>query len=305
LSDDVQKTGGGKAGGMGKAALVVEDDPAIRALIVITLEQQGYDVTEAGDGLSALAAARANTPDVILLDIGLPDIDGLAVLKRLKDDVLLRKVPALMVTAWSEPDMIRLAMERGACDYVSKPFNVNDLAVRVDAAYASGREPAAARPAPDAGAGLPALAHLETVVERQAMATRRTGRPFAVVRVALGFDAPGIADDVVRAAAKRLRMNTAVNDVITRIGEHELGMVFPGCDGMTAVARAETLLGALTGAPLDTPTAVVEVTGTFGVAAFEVTEHHLETLTRAADAAREAVAAGGARVRMAGRYVTV
>ncbi|MEA2169129.1 MAG: hypothetical protein QOF76_2429 [Solirubrobacteraceae bacterium] len=285
---------------MGKAALVVEDDPAIRALIRITLEHQGYTVTEAPDGLSALAAARAETPDVILLDIGLPDIDGLAVLKRLKDDVLLRKVPALMVTAWSEPDMIRLAMERGACDYVSKPFNVNDLATRVDAAYASGREPAAAKAAPDAGAGLPALAHLETVVECQAMATRRTGRPFAVVRVALDFDAPGITDDVVRAAAKRLRMNAAVSDVITRIGEHEIGIVFPGCDGMSAVARAETLLGALTGTPLDTPTAVIEVTGTFGVAAFEVTEHHLETLTRAAAAVADARAAGGARVAVAG-----
>lgn len=114
--------------------LIVEDDPAIRELLNAVLESAGHTVFEVGDGLSAHPTAREVRPDVVLCDIGLPGIDGFAVLGQLKDDPELRHVPVIMVTAWAEPDLVANALARGAHDYVRKPFDIGELSDRVDVA---------------------------------------------------------------------------------------------------------------------------------------------------------------------------
>ncbi len=289
-----------------RTALVVEDDAAIRALISAALQGEGCRVLEAPDGQTALATATDMRPDVVLLDIGLPDIDGLTVLHTLKSDEALRQIPVVMVTAWAEPDMVRQAMDRGAADYVCKPFAIDDLLARVDACVKRGPASAPA-PANDPATGLPGREHLDTVLERQSAAARRTGRTFAVVLTDLdGADAVAaehgdqVRDDLLRAAAKRLRQRAGVSDVIARYEDHGFAIVLPGVDADTARSRAEQLRAELAAAPLDTPTAAVGVTASFGVALHEPPEHGDDTIARAVEALVSAIAAGGDAVHTDG-----
>lgn len=265
--------------------VVVEDDPSIRQLLRAVLEAAGHEVIEVVDGPTAVPTVREAMPDAVLLDIGLPGIDGFAVLGMLKDDEALRHIPVLMVTAWAEPVLVAKALDRGAHDYVRKPFDVAELSARVAAAVRVKRETDFL--AGDNGAGaeqattdpltsLPSRRHIDKVLERQATAARRTGRPFCVVLVDLDrFEAINgefgrdVGDEVLRAAAKRLRQRAGVSDVIARWGDDEFVVVVPGTDLYGARARAESLRVALMERPLDTPLATLRVTACFGVAQFE------------------------------------
>jgi DNA-binding response OmpR family regulator len=114
--------------------LVVEDDLAIQLLISETLRSRGHEPFTASDGPSAAPAAREHRPDLVLLDIGLPGLDGFGVLEQLKRDDELRDIPVVIVTAWGEPDYMERALSLGALDYIRKPFNVDDLLDRVEIA---------------------------------------------------------------------------------------------------------------------------------------------------------------------------
>jgi diguanylate cyclase (GGDEF)-like protein len=287
----------------GRTALVVEDDLAIRALIAAALSGEGCRVLEAPDGQTALTTATDMHPDVVLLDIGLPDIDGLTVLRTLKNDDGLRQIPVVMVTAWADTDMVRQAMDRGAADYICKPFAIDDLLARVEASIA---EAPAVAPGPvnDPVTGLPGRDHLATVLERQAAAARRTDRGFALILADLdaadAIEGADLRDDVLRATAKRLRQRAGVSDVIVRHADHGFALVLPGADAAAARERAEQLRGELAEAPLDTPTAAVPVTASFGVVVHEPPEHADETLARAVDVLCTAMAAGGDSVHADG-----
>jgi DNA-binding response OmpR family regulator len=115
-----------------KTILVVDDEKMIRNLLNINLTKEGYNVIEAVDGLEAVELATEKKPDLILLDVMIPKLDGLSVCKRIKNTM---NVPILMVTAKdSEVDKI-LGLELGADDYVTKPFSPAELTARVDALY--------------------------------------------------------------------------------------------------------------------------------------------------------------------------
>ncbi len=113
-----------------KTILIVDDEPPIRDILVYNLEKEGYKTIEASDGLSAVNMALEEKPDLILLDIMLPKLDGLSVCKRIKNSL---NVPILMLTAKDgEIDKI-LGLELGADDYITKPFSVRELVARVKA----------------------------------------------------------------------------------------------------------------------------------------------------------------------------
>ncbi len=114
--------------------LIVEDEPAIRELIRLTLESSGYpNLYEAEDGEDALRSARSVLPDLILLDLMLPGMDGLSVCRKLKEDAETKSIPVIMLTARSEESDIVLGLEMGACDYMTKPFSRKILTARVRA----------------------------------------------------------------------------------------------------------------------------------------------------------------------------
>ena len=113
-----------------KTVLVVDDEVAIVELLKHHLKLEGYDILEAYDGISAIEIATEKRPDLILLDIMLPKLDGLSVCKRIKN---IYNVPILMITAKdTEIDKI-LGLELGADDYVTKPFSTRELMARVKA----------------------------------------------------------------------------------------------------------------------------------------------------------------------------
>lgn len=114
--------------------LIVEDEPAIRELIRLTLQSAGYPAAyEAADGETGLQLARSHHPDLILLDLMLPGIDGLTVCRKLKADEETRNIPVIMLTAKSEESDVVLGLEMGAGDYVTKPFSRKILIARIRA----------------------------------------------------------------------------------------------------------------------------------------------------------------------------
>lgn len=108
--------------------LVVDDDPAILRTLSINLRARDYDVETAGDGRSALQIVDERLPDVILLDLGLPDIDGVTVLRQLRS---FTQVPVIVVSARSEPDDKVEALDLGADDFITKPFSIDELLARI------------------------------------------------------------------------------------------------------------------------------------------------------------------------------
>jgi two-component system phosphate regulon response regulator PhoB len=117
---------------MSKASiLVVDDEEDIRELVQLNLDREGYRVLTCESGEQALAVARSKTPDLIVLDLMLPGIDGLEVCKRLKADAGLGQIPVVMLTAKGEESDIVAGLELGADDYITKPFSGKVLVARV------------------------------------------------------------------------------------------------------------------------------------------------------------------------------
>lgn len=111
--------------------LIVEDDENIMELISYNLELEKYSVTKAETGEDGLKKAKTKTPDLILLDLMLPEINGLDVCKQLKSDSKTRNIPIIMVTAKGEESDIVTGLELGADDYVIKPFRPKELIARI------------------------------------------------------------------------------------------------------------------------------------------------------------------------------
>ncbi len=123
------------------AVLVIDDEPQIRRLLRVTLEANGYRVLDAATGQDGIVQAAQWRPDVILLDLGLPDLDGLSVLKRLRE---WSHVPVIALTVRDrEADKVA-ALDNGADDYVTKPFSTGELLARMRVALRH------AQPAPEA-----------------------------------------------------------------------------------------------------------------------------------------------------------
>ncbi len=113
--------------------LVIEDEEDILNLLQINLESAGYQVFSADNGYDGLKMAREKSPDLILLDLMLPQMDGLEVCRRLKSDEKLKKIMIIMLTAKSEEIDRVVGFELGADDYVIKPFSIRELLLRVRA----------------------------------------------------------------------------------------------------------------------------------------------------------------------------
>ncbi|HID77709.1 MAG TPA: response regulator [Planctomycetaceae bacterium] len=114
--------------------LVVDDKPDNQALVSLVLEEQGHEVLTAANGREGLQVAIAELPDVILLDVMMPDMSGIEVCRKLKEDERTRAVPVILVTAMGLNENVVAGLDAGADDYVSKPFNAEVLAARVRAA---------------------------------------------------------------------------------------------------------------------------------------------------------------------------
>jgi two-component system, OmpR family, alkaline phosphatase synthesis response regulator PhoP len=113
--------------------LIVDDEPRIAALARDYLEHAGFTVRTAGDGPGALAAVKRDRPDLVVLDLGLPGLDGLDVTRRLREDPSTAALPIVMLTARDDEIDKLLGLELGADDYLTKPFSPRELVARVRA----------------------------------------------------------------------------------------------------------------------------------------------------------------------------
>lgn len=120
----------GAPGAASTSVLVVEDEPAIATAVARRLSAEGWQVETVGDGLQAVEAAARLTPDVVVLDVMLPGIDGLEVCRRIQAD---RPVPVLMLTARDDETDMLIGLGVGADDYMTKPFSMRELVARVKA----------------------------------------------------------------------------------------------------------------------------------------------------------------------------
>lgn len=131
---------------MSSRVLIVEDEPDIRALVVHHLRRDGYEVSSASSGEDALRQVQAAPPDLILLDLMMPAMDGLEVCRRLRRDPATATLPVVMLTAKGDEVDRVLGLELGADDYIVKPFSPKELLARVRAVLrrsrpAQGTEP--------------------------------------------------------------------------------------------------------------------------------------------------------------------
>jgi len=150
---------------MNAPILVVDDDPKIVSLVRMYLEREGFRVTTAGDGRAALSAVEAAQPKLVILDLMLPELDGLAVLRQVRES---SRVPVVMLSARGSAADRVFGISEGADDYLPKPFSPAELVVRVKAVLR--------RSSPDGGsaAGVFTLDDLEVDLER--VEVRRKGR---------------------------------------------------------------------------------------------------------------------------------
>jgi len=112
--------------------LVIEDSASVRRLIEVCLRVLGVDVRSANDGTSGLEAIQQERPDAVVLDIGLPGLDGWEVLRRLRDDPDTADLKVLVLTAHAQPEMADRAAQGGADSFMTKPFRPLDLRVQVE-----------------------------------------------------------------------------------------------------------------------------------------------------------------------------
>src|SRR5476649_1984964 len=116
-----------------KKILVVEDDPDISELITYNLERQGYEIACLYDGSHAVDFVHKRKPDLIILDLMLPEVDGIEICRTLKSDSTTKSIPIVMLTAKSEEADVVVGLQMGADDYIPKPFSPKVLVARIKA----------------------------------------------------------------------------------------------------------------------------------------------------------------------------
>ncbi|UGY92197.1 two-component system response regulator CseB [Streptomyces gobiensis] len=180
--------------------LFVEDDDVIREALQLTLERDGFTVTAVADGLAGLEAFRADRPDVALLDVMVPGLDGVSLCRRIRDE---STVPVIMLSARADSIDVVLGLEAGADDYVTKPFDGAVLVARIRAVLRRFEHSRVASPAADADGHGDAPGCRDTLlrfgdleVDTEGMEVRRDGEPVPLtpteMRLLLEFSAaPG------------------------------------------------------------------------------------------------------------------
>jgi DNA-binding response OmpR family regulator len=111
--------------------LIADDDADILSLVRAVLERAGNEVVSVGDGAQALASVTERKPDLAVLDISMPEVDGLEVLRRLRADSATSELPVVLLSARAQEADVKLGFELGASAYVKKPFSPRELAERV------------------------------------------------------------------------------------------------------------------------------------------------------------------------------
>lgn len=296
--------------------LVVDDSLVVRTLLRRQLEEQGHNVVEAADGEAALDRCAAEPPDIILLDVEMPKLDGHGVLARLRADPAMADIPVVFLTARTTTDDVVEGLRLGAHDYLRKPFEPAELVARVSAAVRvktlqdqlrQRNAELAALSQTDMLTGLPNRRFLHHHLASECSLARRHGHLLSVLLCDVDHfkqvnDTHGheAGDAVLREVAARMAGASRAEDVTGRWGGEEFLVIAPFTDPAGASVLAEHIRCAVADRPVlvdGGPT--IEVSISVGVSCHS---YDGEALLRAADAALyEAKAGGRNRVVVASR----
>jgi diguanylate cyclase (GGDEF)-like protein len=239
-------------GGSRVRVLVADDDPDIRTLVVLLLEAQGHTVLAAGSGQEALDLAIAQQPDIAVLDVMMPGLDGYDVTRELRADARLSEIPVLLLTALSNGDDVARGFEAGADDYLRKPFLSEELEARVQALLIRrklmGRLVEQART--DSLTGLPNRRAWDEELPRELERSARYDHDVCLAM--LDFDSfknfndergHRAGDAFLQEVARSWEVHVRGIDVLARLGGDEFALLLPKCsfeEAMRVVERLRT-----------------------------------------------------------------
>jgi diguanylate cyclase (GGDEF)-like protein len=246
--------------------LIADDSLVIRAVVRSDLEDEGYRVIEAVDGLAALEQCREEPPDVVLLDIEMPGLDGYQVLAALKSDEGLKNIPVVFLTSRSGMDDVVAGLRGGAHDYLKKPFEPAELLARVGSAIHVKKlqDQLQQRNAEldrisrtDGLTGLFNRRHLDEELARRNTDSLRHGEPICVLILDIDHfkqinDKYGhpAGDLVLRAFADRVGLGLRAGDIAGRWGGEEFLVILSRTDLAGALEVAERIRCATAAAPV-------------------------------------------------------
>lgn len=125
---------------MPQKILAIDDENDVLLIIKTALAGQGYEILTASNGYDGLALAEDQTPDLILLDLRMPEMDGMEVLEQLRDNEKTQNIPVIVLTGISDKTKIREALDKGITYYIVKPFECQDLVSKIDLAIRTSKE---------------------------------------------------------------------------------------------------------------------------------------------------------------------
>jgi diguanylate cyclase (GGDEF)-like protein len=296
--------------------MIADDSSVVRAVLRQQIESQGHTVVEAEDGAAALEQCRHVKPDVLLLDIEMPGLDGHAVLKEMVADPNLADIPVVFLTVRTSTEDIVMGLQLGAYDYLGKPFEPAELIARISAALRVKQLQDELRRRNqeldrisriDALTGLFNRRHLDDQLAVAGGRALRQGDDLAVIMVDVDHfkrvnDIEGHAagDDVLKEVSRRLLSGVRVEDVVGRWGGEEFMVMCGRADRLGVGVLAERLRALVEGSQfrIKETNKRLDVTASLGVA-FGGGDHPESVVRRADEALYAAKEAGRNRVMIA------
>lgn len=255
--------------------LVIDDSDFIHKLVKVRLRQEGLEVLGEYEGERGIERAIASAPDLILLDIDLPNMDGFEVCRRLKEHQRTRNVPVIFLTGTTSTDSKVRGLDLGAVDYVTKPFDEVELRARVRAALRTKRlqDILEQQSFLDGLTGLWNRAYLDRRLEAELNVAMRYGRPLTVLLTDIDHfkqlnDTYGhlFGDVVLQGVAEVLREYARRSDIVTRYGGEEFALLLTDTGSKAATVVAERLRLAIEAKSFEARGERISVTASFGVA---------------------------------------
>jgi DNA-binding response OmpR family regulator len=226
-----------------KRVVIGEDEDALAHLVQMCLGDAGFLCLRGRDGEEALALARSQSPDLLVLDVLMPKLDGIETVRKLKADPVHSKVPVLMLTSLAAVEDKVRGLDAGADDYLTKPFDLRELLARVNALVRHNRRERDRSPTTD----LPGPNTLEETLEKRLVG----GEEFALLFVEIeGFERLVVAEgwmrgaEVAGAAARALRGVTPENATLTHLGGGEFALVADAAEAASLEGAARLAVDA-------------------------------------------------------------
>jgi diguanylate cyclase (GGDEF)-like protein len=272
--------------------LVIDDEPDKRKLLSVALELAGYEVHTANDGIEGLKSVESYQPDLIIVDVMMPGMDGIEMSRQVRSNPQTRFIPIIIQTAAkNEATDILRGSEAGALGYITDPSDISLLLARARTLldFKSYLDTCEEMAFTDHMTGLANRRRFERQLEREVERTLRYGRPFCLLLLDIDFfkkinDTYGheYGDKTIRYLAKALRSGTRGIDTAARIGGEEFAIILTETELTGGLEVAERLRHSI--AVMDIPI-VGNVTASFGVAEFPHSAENVKELFAAADAA--------------------